>query len=35
MKKIADIIAMTVKDFEGTKQTARQYVNEIAEKFPL
>jgi glycine hydroxymethyltransferase len=35
MKKIADIIAMTVEDYEGTKQTARQYVHEIVEKFPL
>jgi glycine hydroxymethyltransferase len=35
MKKIADIIAMVVKDYEGTKQTARQYVHEIVEKFPL
>ncbi len=35
MKKIAEIIAMTVKDFENTKQTAKQYVNEIVERFPL
>jgi glycine hydroxymethyltransferase len=35
MKKIADIIAMTVKDYEGTKQTAARYVKEITDKFPL
>ncbi len=35
MKKIADIIAMTVKDFENSKQTAIEYVNEIVRKFPL
>jgi glycine hydroxymethyltransferase len=35
MKKIADIIAMVVKDYENSKQTAKQYVSEIVEKFPL
>ena len=35
MKRIAKCIAMTARDFEGTKQEVRDTVADICEKFPL
>ena len=35
MKKIARCIAMTARDFEGTRNVVREAVAEICEQFPL
>ena len=35
MDKIAEAIALTLKDFEGNKETARQIVAELTAKYPL
>ncbi|MEA4816860.1 MAG: serine hydroxymethyltransferase [Lachnospiraceae bacterium] len=35
MEKIADIIAMALKDFEGNKDTAIKMVKELTDKYPL
>jgi glycine hydroxymethyltransferase len=35
MRKIADLITLTIRDFEGKKEEIRAGVAEICEKFPL
>ena len=35
MKRIASCVAMTARDFEGTKAQVRETVADICEKFPL
>ncbi|WP_317854086.1 serine hydroxymethyltransferase [Chakrabartyella piscis] len=35
MVEIADIIAMVLKDFEGTKEEASKRVGELTDKFPI
>ena len=35
MKEIAAIIAMVLKDFEGTKEEASRRVGELTDKYPI
>ena len=34
-KKVAELISMTLKDFEGNKEKVRAEVRALCEKYPL